>query len=115
MTLDTNRLETLAAQLIDVQLRLQPLRDQEAALKAQIREALNGEGPGTYQAGNVAVTAKATRRLDLDAIAADFPAERFPQLYKLAPDTKAVRAKLPPEVIEAHMKVAGDMSIGLTQ
>ena len=113
MTLDTDTLGKLADRLVKVQLALQPLRDEEAALKAQIRELLAAKGPGKYAAGGHVVNAQATRRLDLDAIAKAYPANERPSLYTLKPDTKKVRASLPPDEIEQYMVTGGDLKIGL--
>lgn len=116
MTTDTTTdLAELARQLAAVQTRLAPLKEQEAALKAQIREHLSTLGPGTYQAGDHTIAATATRRIDVTAIAEIYPVTSNPELYKLTVDVAAVRKHLAPAVVDALMTTAGDMGIRVDQ
>jgi len=111
MTVQTDTLTALADQLARVQEQLGPLREREAALKAEIRSNLASLGPGEYLAGDHLVVAAATRRLDPKLIEQDYPATTHPQFYKLTVDTAAVRRELAPAAVDEHMRIAGDMAI----
>lgn len=113
MPLDTQRLRELTDALAVTTSKLAPLQETLDSLKAQIRELLTNEGPGEYQAGDRVVSASANRRLNLAAVAEKYPPAHYPQLYKLAPDTKAVRRELDPEEVERFMEIQGDLKIGV--
>ena len=59
------------------------------------------------------MTVSQSRRLDLDAVAARYPATERPELYTLAPDTKAVRRHLPPAELDDLMTVVGEPRVGV--
>lgn len=78
------------------------------AVKAQIRDIVATFGPGTYGTDKGAVTVSLNRRLDIAAIARDYPAAIRPDLYKLTPDPAAVRKVLPPVIVEEYMVEQGE-------
>lgn len=81
-------------------------------IKSEIRALLEQEGPGDYAAGLETVRVTVAHTIDAKAVAADYPADTFPFLYKLVPDTKLVRAHLDEQQIERYL-VAGAPRIGL--
>lgn len=106
-------LADLRGRLILVQNRLKPLQETEASLKAQIRELLATHGPGEYQAGDGVIIAQNNRRLDLTSLAAAHPPTELPEIYDLTVSARKARQILPPEEIEDHMVVVGDLKIGV--
>jgi hypothetical protein len=114
MSLDHERLRELTDRLAITTSKLGPLEATRDSLKAQIRELLSTEGPGEYQAGDRVVSASANRGLDLVSLAAKYPPTTHPQLYKLTPDTKAVRRELPADEVESFMAIRGDLKIGVS-
>lgn len=66
--------------------------DITAALEANKAAILAAtDGPDKYAAGPLTIEVTQASRLDLAAIAKAYPVNDHPQLYKLTPDTKAVR------------------------
>lgn len=104
-------LRTLADQLASVQNQMRPLAEQEAAIKAELRDLLATTGPGDYQAGEHVITATATRRLNTDKLAENYPPGQYPHLYELKLSTTAVRKHLSPVEVDQFMGDAGAMGI----
>lgn len=113
MPFDQDRLRDLTDALAVTTSKLAPLEQTRDSLKAQIREMLASEGPGEYQAGDRVVSASPNRGLNLAGIAEKYPPTTHPQLYKLVPDTKAVRRELTSEEVETFMEIRGELKIGL--
>lgn len=81
-------------------------------IKSEMRALLEAHGPGDYAAGLETVRVTVAHTLDAKKVATDYPADIHPYLYKLAPDTKLVRAHLDEAQIERYL-VAGSPRIGL--
>lgn len=117
MTTTTNiaelqdQLAPLAEHLAEVQRAVAGLKREEAQIRAAIRALTDTAGPGTYGAGNHAITISLNRRLDLDAVAAAYPPAQYPNLYTLKPDTALVRANLTPAQVDDLMVEAGEPRI----
>lgn len=87
--IDQGTLATLAAERAQLQEQAEQIRQALEVNKAAILAAT--DGPDTYAAGALTIEVTQASRLDLAAIAAAYPVTEHPQLYKLTPDTKAVR------------------------
>lgn len=114
-TTDTNLeqlLAPLAADLANAQAEEKKAKQRAEEIKDEMRALLADAGPGDYAAGLETVRVTIAHTLDAKKVAADYPADTFPFLYKLAPDTKLVRAHLDEEQIERYL-VAGSPRIGL--
>lgn len=72
-------------------------------IKAEIRAIVEAHGPGDYAAGLETVRVTIAHSLDAKKVAADYPASAHPYLYKLAPDTKLVRAHLDEAQLERYL------------
>ncbi|WP_346007260.1 hypothetical protein [Janibacter terrae] len=105
-------LAPLAEDLANAQADEKKAKQRADEIKAEMRALLANEGPGTYAAGRETVRVSIAHTLDAKAVARDYPSEAFPFLYKLAPDTKLVRAHLDEAQIERYL-VAGEPRIGL--
>lgn len=106
------RLAPIAADLANAQAEEKKAKQRVDELKAELRALLESEGPGDFAAGPETVRVTIAHTLDAKAVAADYPADTHPFLYKLAPDTKLVRAHLDEAQIEKYL-VAGSPRIGL--
>lgn len=95
-----DRLSPLASRLAAIQDAKKRLADEEAALKAQILALV--PGPDTYDtATGVAVRVVQAHRIDVKAVAAKWPAEQHPELYRQAVDLDAVKRHVAPADLEA--------------
>ena len=108
-----DQLEPLAGDLANALADAKKATQRADEIKAEIRALLAQHGPGTYAAGLETIKATTARTVDAKKIAQDYPADAHPYLYRLAPDTKLVRAHLDEEQIENYLTDAGDMRIGL--
>lgn len=106
----TTQLTALAAELADVQARINDLGERETALKAAIRDLAP---VGTYDAGGIAVTVAVNRRFDPAAFTKAYPVTKYAKFYKLVPDTTLVKRGLSPEDYEAFMAVVGEPKVSL--
>ena len=114
-TPDTNledQLEPLAADLANALAEEKKAKQRADEIKDELRGLLEDLGPGEYAAGLETVRVTIAHTLDAKAVAADYPANAHPYLYKLAPDTKLVRAHLDEAQLEKYL-VAGSPRIGL--
>ena len=105
-------LDPIADELATVQADIKKSQQREKELKDELRAHLEGRDPGDYPAGMHSVRVTVAHTLDAKAVERDYPAGAFPFLYKLAPDTKLVRAHLDEEQIERYL-VASAPRIGL--
>lgn len=105
-------LEPLAADLANAQAEEKKAKRRADEIKAEMRALLETHGPGEYAAGLETIRVTIAHTLDAKAVAADYPADVHPYLYKLAPDTKLVRAHLDEQQLERYL-VAGTPRIGL--
>lgn len=97
------RLAPLAADLADALADAKKATQRADEIKAEIRALVETEGPGDYQAGLETVRVTVAHTLDAKKVAADYPANAHPYLYKLAPDVKLVRAHLDEEQLERYL------------
>lgn len=107
-----DQLAPLAADLADAQADEKKAKQRADEIKAEIRALLETHGPGEYAASLETVRVTIAHTLDAKAIAEDYPADAHPYLYRLAPDTKLVRAHLDEQQLEKYL-VAGTPRIGL--
>ncbi|RSX53965.1 hypothetical protein D2E25_0271 [Bifidobacterium goeldii] len=85
--------------IIDNQIK--ELQEERESIKQQI--LVSHPTPGTYEAGALTVTVKnGARRLDARKLEKAYPADKYPQLYKNALDTKMVRQQFAPAALEAY-------------
>lgn len=105
-------LDPIANELATVQADIKKAQQREKELKDELRAYLEDLGPGEYAAGPETIRVTIAHTLDAKAVERDYPAGAFPFLYKMAPDTKLVRAHLDEEQIERYL-VAGTPRIGL--
>ncbi|BAQ32071.1 hypothetical protein [Bifidobacterium scardovii] len=97
-------LQAQAARIVELQGEIKTREDELESLKSQI---LDSHTPGTYQAGQLKVTVKnGPMRLDTAKLGKDYPATDYPQLYKSALDTRAVRGAFAPVALAGY-QVAG--------
>lgn len=94
------RVKPIADELEEIRARIKADRAREAELTAEARAMVPEDG--TY--GPIAVSTPQT--LDLDAIAAAYPATTHPYLYALKVDSAKAKAHLSDEALEGF-KVAG--------
>ena len=78
---------------------IEQLENRQKQIKEMLAELLP-EG-GTIDGHKVAIVA-APGRLDTKRLAAAFPPNEFPQLYKIAPDTTAIKQHVAPTVLESY-------------
>lgn len=105
-------LEPLATDLANALADAKKATQRADEIKAEIRAIVETHGPGEYAAGLETIRVTIAHTLDAKAVTADYPATAFPFLYKLAPDTKLVRAHLDEAQLEKYL-VAGSPRIGL--
>lgn len=105
-------LAPLAADLANAQAEEKKAKQRAEEIKDEMRALLEAHGPGEYAAGLETVRVTIAHTLDAKKVAVDYPADVHPYLYKLAPDTKLVRAHLDEAQIERYL-VAGSPRIGL--
>lgn len=110
-TTQHQELTALAAELTTVQASINDLTERETAIKARIRELT--PTPGTYAAGDVAITIAVNRRFDPVMFAEHFPVSANPEFYKLVPDATLVKRGLSPEAYESFMAVVGDAKVSI--
>ena len=103
----SERLAPLAAEKATIDEQVAALTERRDTIVQAIRDLVATSGPGTYGAGDREVVVQLNRRLDLAKLAADHPVESNPELYKLTPDTKLVRANLAPADVDRYMVPAG--------
>jgi hypothetical protein len=80
----------LAAELVALEEQAEPILARIAGIKAELAE--RHPAKGDYPAGDYRIRVSVVQRKDTAAIARDYPAARFPELYKPAIDTKSVDA-----------------------
>ncbi|EGT4751832.1 hypothetical protein DD097_16295 [Clostridioides difficile] len=98
-----NLLILQAKRLVDLQDTIQSMELEAEQIKQQI---LDTHEPGTYPADGVKVIVKAgVRRLDSAKLQHDYPAAEHPDLYKVALDSKAVKAHFSPLQLEDYQTV----------
>lgn len=105
-------LEPIANELATVQADIKKSQQREKELKDELRALLEDHAPGEYAAGLEVVRVTVAHTVDAKAVERDYPAATHPFLYKLAPDTKLVRAHLDEVQLERYL-VAGSPRIGL--
>jgi hypothetical protein len=79
---------TLAAEYADLQAQIETLEERKSA----IRESLIVLGGGA--AGPLKVSVTVNRRVNPARFVAEFPADKFPQFWKLSPDAAKAKAAL---------------------
>lgn len=71
----------------------------------EIKKVLRDLDYGSHQIAGATVSVSRNARLDSKKFADMFPIEQFPNLWKTAPDTTALRQTQPPAVVEALQSV----------
>lgn len=94
---------TTTTELLDQYFALK--RQADAALEQMnvIKEKLVTELPDGGEIGDHKVTVTRAGRIDEKKFQASMPADQFPGLYKVVPDTTAVRKKIAPEKLEPFL------------
>jgi hypothetical protein len=87
---DLETLADLAAEYARHAAAVKPHLEAMEELKEQFRAML--PGTGDHIAGNLIVNVQANNRMDQDKFRADYPPDKFPGLYKQAPDMDAIPA-----------------------
>ncbi|MBS6347107.1 hypothetical protein [Alloscardovia omnicolens] len=104
-----NLLILQAKRLVDLQDTIQSMELEAEQIKQQI---LDTHEPGTYPADGVKVIVKAgVRRLDSAKLQHDYPAAEHPDLYKVALDSKAVKAHFSPIELDKYKGEEGARSV----
>ena len=80
----------LVAELVALEEQAEALTARIAGIRAELAE--RHPVKGAYPAGDYTITVSVAQRKDTAAIARDFPAAKFPELYRPAIDTKSVDA-----------------------
>jgi hypothetical protein len=84
------------------------IADQVEQIDAQLIARL--DTVGTHDVDGVKVQIREYSRTDLKRLAADYPAEQFPQLYELTVSADAVKREFAPTVLDGY-KVTGKRSV----
>lgn len=94
-------LEAQALKISDLQARIKTMQEQVDGLKTSI---LDQWPEGSYQAGGLKVTVKAgAKTINPARFQEQFPPEKYPDLYKLAPDSRQARKKLGEDALNGVM------------
>ena len=94
-------LEAQALKISDLQARIKTMQEQVDGLKTSI---LDQWPEGSYQAGGLKVTVKAgAKTINPARFQEQFPPEKHPDLYKLAPDSRQARKKLGEDALTGVM------------
>ena len=94
-------LEAQALKISDLQARIKTMQEQVDGLKTSI---LDQWPEGSYQAGGLKVTVKAgAKTINPARFQEQFPPEKYPDLYKLAPDSRQARKKLGEDALTGVM------------
>lgn len=80
----------LVAELVALEEQAEQVTARIAGIRAELAE--RHPAKGAYPAGDYTITVSVAQRKDTAAIAHDFPAAKYPELYKPAIDTKSVDA-----------------------
>lgn len=94
-------LEAQALKISDLQARIKTMQEQVDGLKASI---LDQWPEGSYQAGGLKVTVKAgAKTINPARFQEQFPPEKHPDLYRLAPDSRQARRRLGEDALTGVM------------
>ncbi|MDF7641747.1 hypothetical protein PT279_09140 [Bifidobacterium sp. ESL0784] len=87
-----NLLMAQARKIVSLQAEIEANQAKVDQLKQDI---LDTHEPGTYAAGDLKVQVReGSKRLNASRFKAKYPAEDYPELYKIAPDSTGARKKL---------------------
>lgn len=90
----------LVNEAIALQTQMEQAKERLDEIKIQL---INRRKPGTHSIGDHKVQIRAgVRRLNSSRLAAAFPVEQFPKLYKAAFDTAAVKHEFAPTALEQY-------------
>lgn len=88
----TNLLAAQAQRIVTLQAEIEERQTKVDELKQQI---LDTHKPGSYEAGDLQVQVReGSKRLNASRFKKMYPAEQYPELYKIAPDSTTARKKL---------------------
>lgn len=101
------RLVELAKRIAILQSEIKSRQDECTALKDEVKALFK---PGVYDAGDLKVTVrKPAGRLDEARFREAYPAEKNPNLYRVVPDSKAIKKAIAPNDLAELQKFGESM------